>query len=98
MLGDNFVGMIYRILYKDANETSDKNQSSLILKIAPTDEFRREKQKLRELFLREISIYDEVKQNFDEINFITRLNHKITLPLGVIVLLQFPTVKRSDSG
>lgn len=58
--GDNFVGVIYRILYKDANETSGKEQSSLILKIAPTDPFRREMQKLRELFLREISIYDEV--------------------------------------
>lgn len=53
--------MIYRILYKDAKETNDKNQSSLILKIAPTDPFRRESQKLRELFLREISIYDEVR-------------------------------------
>lgn len=58
--GDNFVGVIYRILYRDANETADENESSLILKIAPTDPFRRETQKLRELFLREISIYEEV--------------------------------------
>lgn len=53
--------MIFRILYKDANEAIDANPSSLILKIAPSDVQLREKRNLRDLFLREIKIYDEVK-------------------------------------
>lgn len=58
--GDNFMGELYRILYKDANDSDNKNQSSLILKIAPSNLLRREKMRLRNLFLREIDMYDQV--------------------------------------
>lgn len=59
--GDNFIGEIYRILYKDANDSENKNKSSLILKIAPSNLLRREKMKLRSLFMREINMYDQVR-------------------------------------
>lgn len=58
MSGDNFVGAIYRIIYKDAKDSH--NESSLILKIAPSARVNREKQRLHELFVREIFIYDQV--------------------------------------
>lgn len=58
--GDNFVGEIYRILYKDANDQNNEKQSSLILKIAPRNLCRREKFRIRDLFMREINMYDEV--------------------------------------
>lgn len=58
--GDNFIGEIYRILYKDVNDKKNENQSPLILKIAPRNLLRREKLRLRALFLREISMYDQV--------------------------------------
>lgn len=58
--GDNFMGKIYRILYKDGNDSENKKQSSLILKIAPRNLQRRKELRLRELFLREIDMYDQV--------------------------------------
>lgn len=58
--GDNFIGEIYRILYKDGNDSENEKQSSLILKIAPRNLQRRKKLRLRELFLREIDMYDQV--------------------------------------
>lgn len=57
-LGDNFNGEIYRVLYK--TEHDDTKQSSLILKIALRNETRREMTGARSLFLREISMYDQV--------------------------------------
>lgn len=50
------MGLIYRILFK----TDDTRKTSLILKIAPKDEMRRKTLRVRNLFLREISMYDEV--------------------------------------
>lgn len=50
------MGLIYRILFK----TDDTRKTSLILKIAPKDEMRRKTLGVRNLFLREISMYDEV--------------------------------------
>ena len=55
--GDNFMGEVYRVLYKDANE---KSQSSLILKVAPRNPARREHMRSRDLFVREIDLYDKV--------------------------------------
>lgn len=58
ILGQNFMGEVYRILYKN---TKTKNESSsLILKIAPRHRISSEKMKLRNMFLREIQMYDEV--------------------------------------
>lgn len=56
--GDNFMGEIYRVSCQD-NKNAD-NQTSVILKIAPKHVMRREKFRLRYLFLREIIVYDEV--------------------------------------
>lgn len=52
------MGEIFRVLYKDVNCT--ENESSLILKIAPNNLVRREKLKVRDLFVREINMYDKV--------------------------------------
>lgn len=65
MSGDNFVGAIYRIICKDAED--DKREISLILKIAPSDRACREMQKLHELFSREIFVYDQVYKDSNRI-------------------------------
>lgn len=63
------MGEIYRILCQDNKNT--ENQTSVILKIAPKHLMRREKFRLRDLFLREIMIYDEVSfALFDTIEII----------------------------
>lgn len=54
------MGEIYRILYKNSNENENQDQSSLIMKIAPTNLVRREKMRSRDLFVREVNIYDKV--------------------------------------
>ena len=54
------MGEVYRVLYENANKNEKPNQSSLILKIAPTNPARREKMRSRELFVREVNIYDKV--------------------------------------
>lgn len=54
------MGEVYRILYENSNENENRNESSLILKIAPTNLARREKMRSRELFVREINMYDKV--------------------------------------
>lgn len=60
MSGENFVGAVYRIICKDADDDANKSEFSLILKIAPSDRACREIQKLHELFSREIFLYDQV--------------------------------------
>lgn len=55
--GDNFIGEIYRILYKCENDTK---QSSLILKMAAQNMARREKFNLSAFFARETRVYKEV--------------------------------------
>lgn len=52
------MGEIYRVLYRDVNHT--ENESSLILKISPSNLIRRKKLKVRDLFVREINMYDKV--------------------------------------
>lgn len=54
------MGEIYRILYSDDDENNSNTASSLILKIAPRNPVRREKFHARDMFLREITMYDEV--------------------------------------
>lgn len=57
--GDNFMGIIYRILFKNGGDNNIK-KTSLILKIAPSDEMRRKTLGVRKLFLREVLMYNEV--------------------------------------
>lgn len=57
-LGQNFMGEIYRVLYKN-NETND-NPTSLILKLAPTNRVDEEKKRSRIMFLREMLMYSQV--------------------------------------
>lgn len=52
------MGDIYRISFQN---TVVPKKNSLILKIAPRNENRRQITDTRTLFLREISMYDEVK-------------------------------------
>lgn len=52
------MGEIYRILFQNKTDTK---LTSLILKIAPRNQSRRKKTEARSLFLREMSMYDEVK-------------------------------------
>lgn len=54
------MGIIYRILFKSRSDNDDTKETSLILKIAPSDEMRRKTIGVRNLFLREISMYNEV--------------------------------------
>lgn len=65
-LGDNFIGEILRIFYKDANDNETSEKSSLILKIAPQNVLRRQKLRLRDLFLREIDMYDQVYMHLND--------------------------------
>lgn len=58
--GDNFIGEIYRILYKLKADNKENEQKSLILKIAAQNVTHREKFKLRYFFEREIRMYEEV--------------------------------------
>lgn len=60
--GDNFMGEIYRILFETSDDKNDRKKSSLILKIAPRNPFRRKMIPLRDIFLREIHMYDVVSQ------------------------------------
>lgn len=57
-IGDNFIGVIYRVLFERAEEGN--KQFSYILKMAPQDSERREKIPLKDFFNREIIMYDEV--------------------------------------
>lgn len=55
--GDNFIGIVYRIIFCTADE---KETSKLFLKIAPCDESKRKQFQVRKCFLREIYIYEKV--------------------------------------
>lgn len=60
ILGDNFLGIVYRIHYSAQYE---KDKSRLILKVAPSDYTRRGMFHIRECFLHEIYVYEEVDPN-----------------------------------
>lgn len=62
-LGDNFQGNISRILFKRPNGGDEFEKKSLILKVAPKNVARRQMAGSRNVFLREISMYDEVNKN-----------------------------------
>lgn len=59
-LGESLNGEIYRILFKCDNNLNGSKEESLILKIAPSNPFRREKFRMRDIYLREIQMYKEV--------------------------------------
>lgn len=61
--GDNFIGIVYRVVGK-LTENDAVTSISVILKIAPTSKARREAIAMREVFLREIKIYEEVLPMF----------------------------------
>lgn len=54
---NNFIGIVYRVLFSKEDESKS---SKLILKVAPQNAARREQFKSRDLFLREIYLYNEV--------------------------------------
>lgn len=56
--GDNFIGIVYRVIYNKADE---KKTSKLFLKIAPESEVHRRMVRARPCFLREMYVYNEVK-------------------------------------
>lgn len=66
--GDNFIGVVYRVS-GEANEITngektgydeDNDKLRIILKVAPSNELRRQTFPVRQFFLREIYIYNEV--------------------------------------
>lgn len=54
------MGEVYRVLYKKANDDETKGQMSLILKVAPRNAIRRDRMRSRDLFVREINMYEKV--------------------------------------
>lgn len=63
-VGDNFIGVVYRVSSSkfELKGVSDKNKndSKMIVKVAPQNAARRERFYSRPCFLREIYLYDEV--------------------------------------
>lgn len=67
-VGDNYIGIVYRILFKPLDKSqyigrSQKKPSKLFLKVAPTNPDRREHFFTRPCFLREIYVYNEVRKH-----------------------------------
>lgn len=58
---NNFIGIVYRVLFNGVNDQNENNQSKLILKVAPQNVARRMQFFSRPCFLREIYMYNEVK-------------------------------------
>lgn len=60
------MGEIFRIQFKpsDDDDNDHSKKSSLILKCAPTNPLRRQRVGVRNLFLREITMYDEVTKQY----------------------------------
>lgn len=65
--GDNFMGEIFRVLCQDT--TNSNNQTSLILKKAPRNLMLRQAFHSRDLFLREIAMYDQVSDHLKHKSF-----------------------------
>lgn len=61
--GENFMGQIFRIKYKQSDES--KWPTSLILKLAPKDRIAADEVRLRLMFLREIFMYQDVSYQFE---------------------------------
>lgn len=57
---NNFVGIVYRVLFSKADDRVGKNPSKLILKVAPQHLARRMQFFSRPCFLREIYMYEKV--------------------------------------
>lgn len=61
--GDNFIGIVYRVSGEKSKCDNDKNEKlNIILKVAPSNKMRREKFFARPSFLREIFVYEEVRE------------------------------------
>lgn len=58
------MGNVYRVVFQTTRDKNDTKKSSLILKVAPQNQFRRQQLNVRSLFLREISMYDKVSKKF----------------------------------
>lgn len=58
ILGDNFIGIVYRLLFSSAD---GKQSSSLFLKVAPTDEEKRQMFRVHPCFMRETYAYEVVR-------------------------------------
>lgn len=56
--GDNFGGIVYRIMF---NRIDEKKKRSLFLKIAPSDDVHRVKLFARAIFIAEMFVYNEVR-------------------------------------
>lgn len=61
------MGEIFRNPYKKSDDETDEKPTSLILKTAPRSLLRREKSNSRNVFLREIFLYDTVRLHFRKI-------------------------------
>lgn len=77
------MGEIYRILFQNPIDTKT---NSLILKIAPRNPSRREITQSRTLFLREISMYDEVNKEFNLISYFCKSTEIMIFSQGFIIL------------
>lgn len=56
-IGDNYIGIIYRIKIKDTD--NEENVKSIILKLPPLNQARREQFEVRKFFVREAKMYLE---------------------------------------
>lgn len=70
--GDNFLGIVHRVTYK--NQSDENSESTLILKVAPTNPARREAFGSRKFFLREIHLYNDILSYFEEFQRIKCIN------------------------
>ncbi|XP_055297452.1 uncharacterized protein LOC129565999 isoform X2 [Sitodiplosis mosellana] len=61
---NNFVGVVYRVSFNAVDESENNTKSSMIVKVAPQNETRRTQFHLRERFLQEIFMYNEVLSYF----------------------------------
>lgn len=88
------MGEVYRVLYKEADKNS---QSSLILKVAPRNPIRREKMRSRDLFVREINMYEKVnlKKIQIKIRTLTYLRQNL---VDLIIFRRIPTIQGRYSG
>lgn len=57
---NNFIGIVYRVLFNKIDDPNGTNPSKLILKVAPQHIPRREQFFSRPCFLREIYMYEKV--------------------------------------
>lgn len=57
---NNFMGIVYRVLFNKITDKNDKNPSKLVLKVAPQHPARRMQFFSNACFVREIYMYEKV--------------------------------------